>query len=88
MWLWGDPMLRFMSLSRGAQRMRSRAAFVPTTTALEDRVSLSSVSYVMLNPQPLPPRYLYSSSVSSNPGVTVQLNPQPLPPRVYSVWWG
>ena len=34
---------------------------------------------VMLNPQPLPPRWIF------RPGGTVMLNPQPLPPRL-TVW--
>lgn len=46
-----------------------------TLTTLEGRdcpATFSSYSWVMLNPQPLPP------------GGTVMLNPQPLPPK----WWG
>lgn len=35
---------------------------------------------VMLNPQPLPPRYL-TPYQRFNPGAKVMLNPQPLPPR-------
>jgi hypothetical protein len=37
-------------------------------------------SKVMLNPQPLPPRYL-TPFQRFNPGTKVMLNPQPLPPR-------
>ena len=35
-------------------------------------------SWVMINPQPLPPRY----QSTLRPGGWVMLNPQPLPPRV------
>lgn len=44
----------------------------PTTAAFS---TAGSPSTVMLNPQPLPPRWV-------NPVVRVGLNPQPLPPRV------
>ncbi len=47
------------------------AGSVPMTAAV---TSANSPSIVMLNPQPLPPRW-------SDPLLRVGLNPQPLPPR-------
>jgi hypothetical protein len=53
-----------------------------TLTTLEGRdcpAVYGASSWVMLNPQPLPPRTVYVSQPSY--GGWVMLNPQPLPPR-------
>jgi hypothetical protein len=55
-------------------------------TTLEGRdcpAVYGSYSWVLLNPQPLPPKTVYVSPPSY--GGWVSLNPQPLPPRY---WWG
>ena len=51
-------------------------AKTPATTG----AALQKVNQVTLNPQPLPPRWVLTTS-----GSTVSLNPQPLPPKTVGV---
>jgi len=45
----------------------------------------SNLGMKMLNPQPLPPRYI-GPSRRFNPGSKIGLNPQPLPPRYFKAF--